>query len=430
MTFADPGLVPEGEAAEPEGVTSPTEIVERDPAGATSPAEGVMPGPDAAEAASPHDSDLSNSSAPGGRIATGLRLLGLYTIVRLVLAVADVLAAHVSYGSNLAGPLLSWDSHWYLIVAAHGYPAVAPTVGGQLTYSAAGFLPVFPLLIRLFTTLGLPPVTAALTVSVIAGAMATLLVWRLATKLVDARTGWNAAVLFMLFPGMGVSWGLLYCESVGLALAAGSLLLMVRGQWLWAGVVGALATATSPLALPLALAAAVPALQGLRRAELRGAWLTVFLVPTGFVGYVAALGLHYHDLSFWWRLQTQAWGASVDFGRSLLGLLPHFWKLGYQGPAWLEWMGVAAVVAVVLALWRAKLPGCINAYCIGVLVLLFASDSLGFKPRLLTWAFPAFIAVAAVLKQRTWLATAIAFACLLPIVFLAYTLLGNSMAQP
>jgi len=360
------------------------------------------------------------------------RLLGLYVVARVTLLIADVLAAHVGYGSNLAGPLHSWDSNWYLVVATHGYPATAPMLNGQLTYGAAGFLPVYPALVRLVMLAGFPVVAAALVVSLLGGAVATLLVWRLGTALVDEATGWSAAVLFVVFPGMGIAWGLFYCECVGLALVAGSLLLMLREKWIWAGVVGAFATATSPMALPLALSAAVPAIQAIRRRQSPGALFTVFLAPTGFIGYVALLALRYHDALFWWHLQTQAWGASVDYGRSLLGLLPHLWRIGYQGPAWLEWIGLAAAIAAVAALWQAKLPGLLNAYCGGVLVLLFVSNSLGFKPRLLTWAFPALIAVAKIARPypRAWYATAVTFACMLPLVFLTYTLLGNSMAQP
>ncbi|MGO9890731.1 MAG: hypothetical protein ACLP0L_22920 [Solirubrobacteraceae bacterium] len=386
-----------------------------------------------AEATPVPDDQPSWDAATAGssdRISAACRLLGIYAIVRVALLTADVFAAHVSYGSNLDGPLHSWDSNWYLIVASHGYPPVAPTAGGRLTYSAAGFLPVFPGLIRIFTVFDLSSLKAALIVSLIGGAVTTLLVWRLATAVLDEAAGWNAAVLFVLFPGMGISWGLFYCECVGLAFVAGSLLLMLRERWILAGVVGAFATATSPLALPLVLGAAVPAIQAVRRRQVPGALFTVFLVPTGFLGYVTLLSLHYHDARFWWHLQTQAWGASVDFGRSLLALLPHLWRIGYQGPAWLEWIGLAAVAAAVYCLWRAKLPGCINAYCAGVLLLLFVSNSLGFKPRLLTWAFPVLIAVAAIARPRTWLALVIAFACLLPIVFLVYTMLGNSMAQP
>jgi len=382
------------------------------------------------EAAPIRDRFDRDQEGPQAWVAPGIRLLGLYGIVRIVLLVGDVFAAHVGYGSNLSGPILSWDSHWYLFVAVHGYPPVAPTAGGELTYSAPGFLPVFPAPIRLFTFSGLSTLGAALVVSILGGAAATLLVWRLAGAIVDDSTAWNAAVLFILFPGMGIAWGLFYCECVGLALASASLLLMLRERWLWAGVVGAFATATSPLALPLVVAALVPAVQALRRRQSPRALLTVFIAPTGFLGYVLSLSLRYHDVLFWWHLQSQAWGASVDFGRSLLGLLPHLWRIGYQGPAWLELIGLVAVIAAAGALWRARLPGCVNAYCFGVLLLLFASNSLGFKPRLLTWAFPALIAVTAVVRPRTWLAVAISFACLLPVVFLIYTLLGNSMAQP
>ena len=38
--------------------------------------------------------------------------------------------------------------------------------------------------------------------SVISGAIATVLVWRLGTALYDESVGRNAAVLFMTFPGM------------------------------------------------------------------------------------------------------------------------------------------------------------------------------------------------------------------------------------
>jgi len=52
---------------------------------------------------------------------------------------------------------------------------------------------------------------------------------------------------------------------------------------------------------------------------------------------------------------------------------------------------------------------------------MFVSNELGFKPRVLTWAFPVLIAVAAITRRRGWQPIAIAFAFLLPIVFLAYS---------
>jgi len=205
---------------------------------------------------------------------------------------------------------------------------------------------------------------------------------------------------------------------------------MLRQRWIWAGCIGALATATSPMALPLVLAALVAAFQAVRRRERLGALATVVLVPTGFVAYVGYLALRYHDLLFWWHLQKQAWGASVDFGRSLLNLLWHPWLGGYQGKGWMEWIGVMAVAGAVYALARAKLPALINAYCGGVFVVLFVSNSLGLKPRFLAWGFPALIAVAILTRRRGWQQIALLFAGLLPFVFLAYALNGNYMIQP
>lgn len=359
-----------------------------------------------------------------------LSLLGVYAMVRIALLVADVFSAQISYGGDLGGPLHSWDAHLYLEIAESGYPAVAPTFAGHLTYSTAGFEPLFPALIRLVALADVPYVAAALVVSVIAGAVATVLVWRIGVTVANRDVGWDAALLFAVFPGMGVVWGLPYSESVGLALVAASLLCMLSEKWFWAGVLAALATATSPMALPLALAPIVPAFKALRQRRLSPALLAMVMAPIGFLGYAGWLALRYHDLLFWWHLQNQAWSASVDFGRSLLRLLGHFWGRGYQGAGWLEWIGTLAVAAGVLAMWKAKLASPLNIYFAGVVVIMFVSNSLGFKPRLLTWAFPALMAVAAVARGRGLKAVVVLFACLLPIVFIAYTTLGDTMVQP
>jgi len=364
------------------------------------------------------------------RLRPVLPLLGVYAMVRAGLLVADALAAHLTYGTHPDGPLTAWDGNWYLSLAAHGYPAVAPRAGGHLTYGAAGFEPLFPALIRVMEAAGLTAIQAALVVSIMAGAVSVILVWRLATVIFDERVGRIAAILFIVFPGMAISWGMTYSECIGLALVAGSLLLMVKERWFWGGVIGALATTTSPMALPLAVAALVAVVQAIRRRQAPSALIAVVLIPMGFLTYVVALGLRYHDLLYWWHLQHQAWGARVDFGKSLLVLLAHPWTGGYQGKGWMEWVGVIVVVAAIAILVRSKLPSPLVFYCMATFALMFVSNSLGFKPRFLTWAFPTLIAVAALTHRRGWQPIAIAFAFLMPIVFLAYACFGDYMIQP
>ena len=157
---------------------------------------------------------------------------------------------------------------------------------------------------------------------------------------------------------MAIAWGLFYSECVGPALVAGCLLLMVRERWVWAGVVGALATATNPAALPLVLAALVPTVQALHQHErCRGRCPLSCSYPRDSWPTSCIWGSSPTYALYWWHLNHQAWDTSVDFGKSLLTLLPHFWKLGLPGPAWLEWMGLFAVVGAVIALVRAKAPG-------------------------------------------------------------------------
>jgi len=357
-------------------------------------------------------------------------VLGVYAVARLVAFIGDLFAAHINYGGHVTGPMTAWDANWYLRVAQIFYPAHAAMVNGQLTYGPAGFEPLFPALIRLLMFVSLTPFEAATVISLSAGAVATILVWRLGSVLVDEEVGRIAAVFFVLFPGMGVVWGILYCECLAFALVAASLLLMAHKRWVWSGIIGALATATSPMALPLVLAAVAAAVAALRRREKLTPLATVFLVPLGFVGYVVYLGLRYHDILFWWHQQNKAWGAQVDFGRSLLRLLWNPFSGGYQGRGWMEWIGVVAVAVAIAAIVKARLAWPGSAYCLGVFIVALVSNQLGFKPRFVAWAFPALIALAVVTRRRGWQAVAVLFAGTMPFVLLLYTMNGNYIIQP
>lgn len=353
------------------------------------------------------------------------QVLAVYTVVRLALLVTDSLAAHVSYGGHLDGPLTKWDGSWYIRIAEHGYPAQLPVVGGHLYYSEAGFEPVFPLLIRIVAGTGLSFSAAGLVVSLVGGAVATVLLFKLASTLYGEAVGVRSAILFTVLPGMGIAWGILYSECVGLAFAAGSLLLMSRRRWAEAGVLGLLASATDPVGLVLVAPALVLAIQAIVRREAHRSLLWLALIPLGYLSFALWLGIRYHDLLVWWHVQRD-WGTTVDFGKSLILLLPHFWAWGYPGRAWLEWIDIVAVLAAAVLVWKARVPLYIAAYCLGAVGFCLVSND-GIKPRLLTWAFPALIGVAASLGLRAWQALVIGFAMLTPIVFLTYTLLPNSM---
>lgn len=356
------------------------------------------------------------------------RVMGLYAVVRCALLLLDVLAAHIADGGNLAGPLLAWDGQHYVQVAESGYPPLGTAAVDQ-SFGPAGFSPLFPIFIRLFALTGMSYVLAGLVVSLIAGGVATILLWRLAVALTGEETGYHATVLFVTFPCLAIPWGSLYSECLGLALVAASLLLMVERRWPWAGLAALLAGATNPLGLALTPVALVPAWRQLRNREAPRALATVFMAPLGFLGFAAWLAVRYHDAFFWWHYQDKEWGARIDFGKSLILQLPHLWAGGYAGRTWMLWPALLGIALASVALWKARLPGVINAYYIALMALLLLSNQ-GPKPRLLAWAFPALIAIAKVLKDHGRQVLLITFTFLMPVIFIAFTTLGNITSQP
>jgi hypothetical protein len=359
-----------------------------------------------------------------------LQVLALYMIVRVGLFLAEILLSHLTFQGHLVDPIEGWDSSAYLRIASHGYPRNAIKIKGVLTYNDGAFFPVFPFLIRMVSFLGLTVLQAGIIVSLIGGAVSAVLAWKIAGDLYGPEVAWIAAVLFCLFPGMAVSWGLIYSESVGIAFVAGALLLMLRKQWVWAGVVGAFATATSPLAVPLIGAAFLVGIIALVKSERPVTFITGIISSVGVVGFIVLIGERMHDLFFWFDLEKQAWGSQIDFGTGLLGQLPHFWASGNDGRSWMELLAIFAVLGSLVALARARMPAVLTSYTLFSLLFLFIGNNLGFKPRLLTWAFPALIAIAFATRRKGWQFVAISFAILLPIVFLFYAGLGDISVQP
>ena len=161
------------------------------------------------------------------RLKTPVGVAAAYVGVKLaVVAVSSWLLDNPSgFFTSLS---LRWDGAHYLAIAKDGYPAE----GLPGLESPLAFPPLFPLLIRLAGEGELAP----LVVNNIAGVVAT--------GLVAALMGWRAGLFFAVFPVWVAYSSVGYSEGIYVALAAGALLLVKRGNV----VGGALVAAVSPLA--------------------------------------------------------------------------------------------------------------------------------------------------------------------------------------
>jgi hypothetical protein len=212
-----------------------------------------------------------------------LAYLGTRALLLLV-AIANGVNDH-----SVLNQFTHWDGIWYARLADHGYP-------GYVAHSPTtlGFFPLYPIAIwalgHAFVWGTADPLLrgiqyAGVSISVVGGLVATVLVQKLATGWWEEASGRRAAILFAVFPG-SVVFSMVYAEGIFIPLAIATILALERRRWVTAGVLAGFATATEPEALILVLVCAVAAFLELRRRgwrapEARRSLLAPLLSVTG-----------------------------------------------------------------------------------------------------------------------------------------------------
>ncbi|MEV6835866.1 hypothetical protein AB0N17_15315 [Streptomyces sp. NPDC051133] len=340
--------------------------------------------------------------------------VGLFLGARL--AGVAVLALVVPAGGRHPLALLgrSWDSVWYLAIAAHGYGHDLPSrVPGE--HSDLAFFPLYPALVRTVTALvPLGGGAAGLLVSWTAAVVAAAGIHAVGARLHGRATGVALVVLWGLLPH-SVVLSMAYTEPLLTAFAAWSLYAVLAGSWLWAGALAALAGLSRPNGF--AVAAAVLAAAGAEVWRRRGRvshrlWTGAALAPLGWTAYVLWVGRRKGNLlDGYFEVQRQ-WGSRFDLGRGswqfVRGLLLNGHRMVF--PMALVIVAAGVLLYVLLLLERAPLPLVVHS---GVLLLIALGGSGYFesKPRFLLPAFPLLLPLAGALvrtaRARPWHATVI-----------------------
>jgi hypothetical protein len=294
-----------------------------------------------------------------------------------------------------------WDARWFLRTAAEGYPATLPADGVQSTLA---FLPGYPGLVAAGSAVGLPPLVAAIGVSVVAGAVATLLVAALAREVADDDTATRAALLFCFFPGAVVlSWA--YSEALAAALAGACLVLLHRRRWVPAGLAAAAAGATrADVGLGLFVAAAIAAVLAVRRDGDRWALAAPLLAPLGLAGFWTYLAWRTGSPSAWLIAQDRGWDQHMDFGTHAVRTVGRIVTDPVGSPTRvIQAVTLVLLVAGLVCLFarprRFPLPWL--AYTAVLVVIMLASNQVGFRPRAMLPLLPLVVA-AAVRLPRGW----------------------------
>ena len=212
-------------------------------------------------------------------------------------------------------------------------------------------------------------------------------------------------ILASLFPGSFVLT-VTYSEAMLMVLACLCFMALHRRSWVLAGVLAALASATRPNGLALALACAVAALGAIRSDHDWRSLIAPALAPLGFVGFMLFLRVHAGEPWPWFRVQREAWDEGTSFGLTAIEGIVKFLVSPFARPSAV--LTVASIVAMVGALYlarRHKIPAMYMAYSYAVLFLMLLPATVTARPRFLFTAFPLIFPVARSLRdddERWW----------------------------
>ncbi|GAA0322984.1 glycosyltransferase family 39 protein [Streptomyces polychromogenes] len=290
----------------------------------------------------------------------------------------------------------SWDSFWYLSIAAHGYGRTQMWPASDSIQSDAAFFPLFPVLTHLF---GGGPV-AALAVAWTAAGAAAAGVYRIGERLLGPRAGVLLVALWASLPH-AVVLTLAYTEPLLCALAAWALYALLRERWLWAAALAVLAGLTRPTGIAVAAAVSAVALRELLRGGRAPAvWAAGLLAPAGWTAYVVAVGVRRHEPLGYFTVQRQ-WGSRFDFGAGTVAAVGRILTGGnvtVPVAVTVAGLAVAVLCAVLLPLDRAPLPLLVYT---GVLLVITVGGAGFFesKPRFLLPAFPLLLPAAAAMAR-------------------------------
>lgn len=203
-----------------------------------------------------------------------------------------------------------WDGAWYAAIATDGYRATGE--------SAAAFFPLYPLLIRGVTVVGVGPAVAGVAISTLACLAALAFTYATADRLWGAAVA-RAATLGLAFFPTAFFFNAVYAEALFVALVAGALwAIAVRHDLLVAGAFGCLAAATRNVGVLLVLPLLAEWLSDRRRYGVRGV-VGIALVPVGLAGYAAYLWRVFGDPFLFAKAPARGWGRNLVDPLTTLG---------------------------------------------------------------------------------------------------------------
>jgi hypothetical protein len=223
----------------------------------------------------------------------------------------------------------------------------------------------------------------------------------------------RGTLLFALCPGTFV-FSLAYSEGIVITCVALGLLALLRHRWWVAGILGLLATGTSPIALAFVVSCAWCAGIAVLRERNWRSLLAPVMAPLGFVAYQVWLWAHTGVLSAWRLTERSGWQSypSVVYPVHILATFL-FDPVAPTETGQILFAGtVVTVIGAILAV-RQRQPAPVLTYGLAAAALAAVAAPVGLRPRFIMLTFPLVVAIGTSVRGRAYPWVVALSACLL-----------------
>jgi hypothetical protein len=333
-----------------------------------------------------------------------VRPIVIYLISRVVTMGSLAVATLISH-TSISTEIDLWDSKWFIRAAEFGYPSHLPHTHGHVAGNTIAFFPVFPLLIRWLTDLtGFSLLTSGIIVTSITGLTAVIGVWMLIRHYADQSAADRGTLLLALFPGAFVL-SMVYSEGLVITCVAFGILALLQRRWVIAGLLGLVASATTPIALAFEVSCLWCAYTELAKNRNWRVLSAPILVPLGFVSYQLWLWRHTGNLSAWRDTERDGWLSYPSVAYPV-----HIVTDFFTHPTtaviteYLLFVGIVVTLVCAVVAIRSRMPMPMLLYGLSAAVLALVAAPVGLRPRFLFLAFPLVVAVGTWLRGRAYIA--------------------------
>jgi len=304
-------------------------------------------------------------------------------------------------GNYLVQAGVRWDAGWYERIARDGY-WYKPDV-----QSPVAFFPGYPLAIRGLASLGVNRWLAGELINLGCGLLGIVLFARWANRLVGAPAAMRATLLLVLYPFAFYLYGVMYSDALFLVLVVGAFLALEEERVWLATLLGALATATRPVAPAVVLGLTVRWLE--LRARKGGRRSLMDLIPAlsgaGMALYMAFLAWRFGDpLAFAHAEAAPGWDHTPELRTWLKITWFEIVTTSQSRVVTVRLVGHAILTlwTLLLAFPARKLLGWGYAVYIAVVIGIPAVSSKDLQGlgRYAIAAFPSFVVLSLLLEER------------------------------